>query len=275
MTTDIRTLPLASIECRPQVREHFGEAELQGLANSIRELGLQSPILVWPTGATWTVIDGERRVRACRLLGHEYIEAIVHDGEPGTAELVQRQLVANVQNAHLKPGERARAIERLMRETGWNHATVAGKLGVSPATVSRLMALLVLPQSVRDRVDAGECAASSAYEAAKVRNSAKRKEVLQELARGGLSREGVKSMIRGAPRTATRRSLPRQGSTPRIRIPLGRGYAVAGPAADTMNVGVLRELVARLLARMEGVNPTTGLAELAAVLRGNTPEVQP
>jgi ParB family chromosome partitioning protein len=274
MTTDIRTLPLASIECRPQVREHFGQAELQGLATSIRELGLQSPILVWPTGATWTVIDGERRVRACRLLGHDYIEAIVHNGDPGTAELVQRQLVANVQNAQLKPVERARAIERLMRETGWNHATVAGKLGVSPATVSRLMALLVLPQAIREQVDAGDVAASSAYEAAKVRDGAKRKEVLQEIAQGGLSREAVKSLVRGTPRPATRRGRRPSAPRPRVRIQLGQGYALAGPATDAMNVAVLRELINVLLDRLGGFTPTTGLTELAALLRGNPVEGQ-
>jgi hypothetical protein len=162
-----------------------------------------------------------------------------------------------------------------MRETGWNHATVAGKLGVSAATVSRLMALLVLPQSIRDQVDAGDVAASSAYEAVKVRDSAKRKEVLQEMARGGLSREAVKSMVRGSPRAATRRSRPRQGSAARVRISLGHGCALSGPAADVVNVGVLREMVTRLMERMDGVNATTSLTDLAALLRGNAAEGQP
>src|SRR5204863_321306 len=66
-----RTVPIESIRPSPfQPRRHFGEEELEGLAQSIRDKGIVQPLLVRPaenvvngSGTDFELIAGERRSR--------------------------------------------------------------------------------------------------------------------------------------------------------------------------------------------------------------------
>jgi len=74
---DIETRILNIDEVYPnseQPRQHFDQDKLKELADSIKELGLLSPILVKPDGEGATtlregyqIVHGERRWRACKL----------------------------------------------------------------------------------------------------------------------------------------------------------------------------------------------------------------
>jgi len=85
--TEVEEMTLAKIaisKIRPfadQPRKDFDEEELLGLARSIEEIGLQQPIIVVPVKGDenydFELVDGERRYRAFKLLGLEYITAFV------------------------------------------------------------------------------------------------------------------------------------------------------------------------------------------------------
>src|SRR5699024_7746313 len=70
-------LPVSQIEPSPfQARRTFDEAELAGLAASIRENGLLQPVTVRRLGPDrYELVAGERRLRACKLAGMEKIPA--------------------------------------------------------------------------------------------------------------------------------------------------------------------------------------------------------
>ena len=60
------------------------ELEAMGeLCRSIRRLGQLEPIRVWFSGGSFRILDGEKRWRACRLLGLTRIKAIVIEAEQG------------------------------------------------------------------------------------------------------------------------------------------------------------------------------------------------
>ena len=76
---DLRYLPTRQI--RPN--EHnprlvFRADELQELADSIQNHGVQVPISVFRAGSHYTLIDGERRWRACRMVNRTEIPAIIY-----------------------------------------------------------------------------------------------------------------------------------------------------------------------------------------------------
>jgi ParB family chromosome partitioning protein len=85
--TEVEEMTLASIalsRIRPfadQPRKEFNEEELLGLARSIEEIGLQQPISIIPiTGDVnydFELVDGERRCRACKLIGLGHITAFI------------------------------------------------------------------------------------------------------------------------------------------------------------------------------------------------------
>jgi ParB/RepB/Spo0J family partition protein len=95
-------IPLTKISPNPkQPRRYFKEDLLLDLCNSIKETGVLTPITVrekkGDADAAYEIIFGERRFRACRMAGKEYIPAIIKNIDDNEAaaqaaiENLQRQ----------------------------------------------------------------------------------------------------------------------------------------------------------------------------------------
>lgn len=142
----VSTIGLGFIVPNPdQPRTVFDDNDLAALASSIRRLGLLQPILVSAPGpdGLHTLYAGERRWRACRLLGHDEIKAIVISGDPTEIALVE-----NVVRVDLDMVELARGCERLMSRHGYTQGQVAEILGKSQSEISRTLNILSLPEDV-------------------------------------------------------------------------------------------------------------------------------
>ena len=50
---------------------------IEQLIDSIREKGQIEPIKIWFTGECFRIIDGEKRLRACKKLGLSQVKAII------------------------------------------------------------------------------------------------------------------------------------------------------------------------------------------------------
>lgn len=152
-------LPPALIEPDPaQPRKHFDEQKLAELAESIRRHGQLQPIRIRRAdqGPTYIIVAGERRWRACTLLGLETIDAVLLAERDGGDLVREAQLVENLQRADLSPMETAIAYRAEIERLGCSQAELARRLGVSTATVSRTLALLEAPEDVREKVARGE-----------------------------------------------------------------------------------------------------------------------
>lgn len=130
-----------------QPRTEFDEQGLLELASSIRENGLLQPITVRPGSEGYELIMGERRCRACRMLGHTHIEAFVLPADDDESALLA--LVENVQRKDLHFFEEAEAYERLCRK-GMTQETLARMVGKSASAVNNRLRLLRLEPSVRE-----------------------------------------------------------------------------------------------------------------------------
>jgi ParB/RepB/Spo0J family partition protein len=193
----IEYLPPDKIECDTQVRGQLTDESLVGLARSIQETGgLLQPIRVRRAGTRLIVIDGERRLRAARLAKIPLIAAIVEDKELGAGGVLQRQLIVNVQRADLSPCEKARGIQRLLETSKWSAAEAAGKLGLSSGTVSRLLALLALPEDIRQRIEEGTIPASAGYALSRVEEPDKQAALARQLVEGHLTRDGLAGAVK-------------------------------------------------------------------------------
>lgn len=253
----VQDVPVGALVCKPQVRESSGysEEDIAGLAQSIAESGgIHQPLLVRREGDTLVVLDGERRLRAARKLGMETMPVIIGESSLSDAEVTHRQLVLDAQRVGLSPIERARAIQRLMSETDWSAAQVAVKLGLSPANVSKLLALLVLPENVQRHVAAGRLAMSTGYELAKLADTAERERLTAEAVGGRLSRDAVVSRARSLTE-ARAPARPRKARAPRARVvmSLGSGRSVA-VSAPSLSVESLVAWLADLLERVKAAS---------------------
>lgn len=129
-----------------QPRTEFDPFQLMELAASIQQNGLLQPVTVRPRGEKYELILGERRFRACKMLGHTHIEAFVLPADDAESALLA--LVENVQRQNLHFFEEAEAYARLCRE-GMTQETLARLLGKSLSAVSNRLRLLKLEPAVR------------------------------------------------------------------------------------------------------------------------------
>lgn len=146
----LRKLPVGELKPDPrQPRTHFDEAELDALAESIRQHGLVQPLVARPApdGNGYVIVAGERRWRAAQ-------KARVHEVPVLVRELDDRQvleiaLIENLQRSDLGALEEAQAFERLNKEFGLSHGQIATAVGKSRAHVANTLRLLELGTHVK------------------------------------------------------------------------------------------------------------------------------
>ena len=136
-------LPVDDIHPSPyQARTSFDEAELAGLAQSIRENGLLQPITVRKAENGYELVAGERRLRACKLAKMSTIPSILCDySDHRTAAL---GLLENLQRADLNPFEQAQGLRDVMVLWDCTQAEAAKRLGMAQPTLANKLRLLQL-----------------------------------------------------------------------------------------------------------------------------------
>jgi ParB family chromosome partitioning protein len=151
-----RELNLSEIDLDPsQPRKEFDTEQLAELAASIKLHGVLCPILVRAgVGGAFRLVAGERRFRACRLIGRETIPAII-DSSPEEINILEKQLIENIQRQDLNAIEKARAIGRLKDEKNLSIRDISSQLGISKSSVQRSLELLELPEDLLAAILAG------------------------------------------------------------------------------------------------------------------------
>jgi ParB family chromosome partitioning protein len=136
------SLPIESLSPGSfQPRRSFAAAELEELADSIRQQGLIQPIVVRPKdGDTYEILAGERRWRACKLVGMASIESIVRDVDDQAA--LAMSLIENIQRENLNPIEVAEAYRGLIDRFGLSQTELATLVGRDRSSIANLEAAL-------------------------------------------------------------------------------------------------------------------------------------
>jgi ParB family chromosome partitioning protein len=190
-----------------QPRRHFDEAELEALAQSVREKGVLQPLLVRPVDeaeAAFELIAGERRWRAAQRAGLHQVPVLVR--ALSDREALEIALIENLQREDLTSLEEAEAYRRLTQEFGRTQANVAEALGKSRSHVANTLRLLGLPEAVRGHLDTG---ALTAGHGRALLGAADPTALASEIIRRGLNVRVAEQLVkrRAAPSRATRRQL--------------------------------------------------------------------
>jgi ParB family chromosome partitioning protein len=159
-----RLAPIEFVQRNPnQPRQHFDEAELLELADSIRTHGVLQPILVRPIsgqGNRFEIVAGERRWRAAQKAGLHEIPIVVR--ELDEVEVLEIGIIENVQRADLNPIEEAYGYSQLMTKFGRTQQDVAEVVGKSRPHIANMLRLLTLPAAIQDMVREGKLSAGHA-----------------------------------------------------------------------------------------------------------------
>jgi len=148
---------------KDQPRTQFSSAELEELAQSLKEKGMIQPILVRPHPNRkdhYQIIAGERRWRAAQLAGLFEVPTIIKNTNDG--ELLELALIENIQRQDLSPIEEARSYRKLMDNHGYTQEKMAQLLGKSRSHIANSLRLNSLPETVQDWLLDGSLSAGHA-----------------------------------------------------------------------------------------------------------------
>ncbi len=138
-----------------QPRKNFDQGKLQELANSIVSNGLVQPIIVnTVSNGKYKIIAGERRYRACKIVGLKEIPVIIKN--LSDQEIFEIALIENIQREELTAIEEAESYAKLINEFGYTQATLADSLGKSRSHVANLLRLNHLPESIKLMINNGQ-----------------------------------------------------------------------------------------------------------------------
>ncbi len=168
-----------------QPRTHFAEAALNDLAESIRQHGIISPLIVTRKGDGFELIAGERRLRSAKLIGLKEVPVIVR--EEKEQKKLEIALIENLQRENLNPLETARAYQRLIDEFNITQEEAAKKVGKARSSVANALRLLVLPMPIQDALAEGKITEAHAKYLLGLEGEAKQVNMLKKIMRQNMT----------------------------------------------------------------------------------------
>ena len=141
---DIREAPIELLRRNPQQpRRIFSDAEIDELAESIRQKGVLQPLLVRPApeaAGEYQIVAGERRWRASQRAGLRVLPIVVRT-DLDDLDVLEIGVIENVQRQDLKPLEEAEAYKTLIERFGRTQEEVAKTVGKSRSHVANILRL--------------------------------------------------------------------------------------------------------------------------------------
>ena len=138
-----------------QPRQSMDTGALQELADSIKEQGLLSPIIVRPQDKDrYEIVAGERRFVAAGLAGLTEVPVIIRQLDD--KKTLALALIENLQREGLNPIDEALGIDRLVKEFDYTHEQAAQAIGRSRAATTNALRLLNLAEEVQQMLRVGE-----------------------------------------------------------------------------------------------------------------------
>lgn len=177
-----------------QPRKHFDEEKLEELASSIQQHGLIQPIVLRKLKTGYEIVAGERRWRACRIVGLKEVPCIVK--ELTDEENMLLAIIENMQREDLNPIEEAEGLKQMIDTYGLTQEQVSYSVGKSRPYITNSLRLLKLPEEVRTLTASGEISVGHAKALAAVKDRDKQITLAKKTAKDGLSVRQIELMAK-------------------------------------------------------------------------------
>lgn len=150
---EFRRLPLDAIRLGERRRSFLDPEALEGLVQSLTEVGLLHPLVVRETAdpEVYELVSGERRLLAARRAGFETVTCLV--AREGEHDPLQVRLIENLQREDLSPVEKAWQVRSYMVERRLSKRAAAEKLGVPRTTLTEWLNLCEVDEEIQRLVE--------------------------------------------------------------------------------------------------------------------------
>lgn len=192
--SDIVEINIDEIRSNPyQPRKTFNDESINELAQSIKEHGVLSPIIVKKSIKGYELVAGERRTKASKVAGKKTIPAIIR--EFNDDEMMEIALIENVQRENLNPIDEAKGYDAIISKTGMTQEVLATKFGKSRSYITNLLGLLRLPNTVKKYVENNEISMGHARVLSKIDDVDKINELALKIIKEGLSVREIEHLV--------------------------------------------------------------------------------
>lgn len=186
-----------------QPRKIFDEDELRELAESIKNYGVIQPLVVKKENDYFVLIAGERRLRACKMIGLKKVPCIIRDDE-NTSEI---SLIENIQRKDLNPYEEALAYKRLIEEFGYTQEQLAKRLGISRSKIANSLRILNIGESIINLIIQGKLTEGHAKVLLSIEDETHRENLAKLVEEKGLSVRELEDIIKSSKKDEDRTSV--------------------------------------------------------------------
>ena len=195
-SSTINEIPISQIEANPnQPRRDFDQEALQELAQSIKEIGIVSPITLRQISENrFQIIAGERRWRASQIVGLQAIPAYIRT--TNDENVMEMALVENIQREDLNAIEIALAYQHLLENTGMTQQKVAERVGKSRTAVTNHLRLLKLPAQVQMALQKKEIDMGHARALLAIDSPSQQLRVFRDIQKNGYSVRQVETLVK-------------------------------------------------------------------------------
>jgi ParB/RepB/Spo0J family partition protein len=169
---NLQNLPMEKISIKKGFNPRSDLGDLTELKRSLSESGIQVPIIVCPTkpdADTYYVIAGHRRFTVWQEMGKPNIPASVRsDLTISSPEALALSVTENSEDVRtaLSPLDQAKVFKTLLESTGGDDTAhlkaVGGMTGYTRTHVARTIKLLLVPKSIKERLQRGEISTRAA-----------------------------------------------------------------------------------------------------------------
>ena len=185
--SQISQISVGLIKANPyQPRFEFDGQALEELKSSIKENGVIQPLTVRKKNEHYELIAGERRLRAVTQLGIEKVPVYIIKVD-SKEEMLELAIIENVQREKLNPIEQANAYQRLIDECDLTQEEVAKKIGKERTTITNILRLLKLPETIQESVIKEEISMGHARALLSIEDAERQQEVWKKTIKESLS----------------------------------------------------------------------------------------
>lgn len=191
----IQSLPLDKIRSNPyQPRKCFSRSSLEKLAVSISEFGVLQPITVRKmAGGHFELVAGERRRKACELLGLKTIPAVVVNISDQNSAFIA--LAENFQREQLHFLEEAEALQNLMEDYSISLEEIALRLGCGQSVLNHKLKLMRLGEKARKKIIEYEMTEEQARVIAKLPEESDQLKTIEKTFEEDLTQKGTEELV--------------------------------------------------------------------------------
>ncbi len=195
-TKEITYLSVNEIKVNPnQPRKFFSLEAISELSSSIKEHGILVPISIRYTKGSYELIAGERRLRASKMAGLDYIPCIIVEADNEQSHVLA--IIENLQRENLNFIEEAIAYQSLLKDHGYTQEFLAKKICKNQSTIANKLRLLKLEDKVKEVLLKNNLTERHARALLKLPTEEAQLEVLNDVVKNNLNVAKTETLIEG------------------------------------------------------------------------------